>query len=124
MTVTAASWELTLPYAAPPLRANDRRHWGGQARIVAQIRRDTHHMAKFLHLPRGLERITVCLNWQPNTTRRRDRDGIYPTLKAALDGLVDYGMVADDDASHVWPSCEIHPLAASPRVWLTIGDVS
>ena len=42
----------------------------------------------------------VCEVWKPRRGRY-DPGNLYPTAKACLDGLVDAGMVADDDWTHV-----------------------
>lgn len=53
--------------------------------------------------------------------RRRDQDNAMGSLKAAYDGIVDAGLVIDDDYEHmkrVTPAFELDPYC--PRIALTI----
>jgi Holliday junction resolvase RusA-like endonuclease len=53
--------------------------------------------------------------------RRRDQDNAMGALKSAYDGIVDSGLVADDDYEHMErgaPTFSIDP--KSPRVEITI----
>ncbi|MFD6677527.1 hypothetical protein ACFWDA_24600 [Rhodococcus zopfii] len=87
---------LELPYQNPPLSMNDRKHHMARARITRQIRSTTAWLAKQAKVPIGLEHATVCLHYRPRDRRVRDADNLMPVLKAACDGLVDYGLTADD----------------------------
>lgn len=116
-------FEVPLPYGRPPLLDNHRQHWAQRSRLVRQIRRDTAHMARFGQLPRGLGRVEIVLHWQPATRRRRDHTAAAPTLKACVDGLIDYGLVPDDDVEHVFAYCRIEPVAPQARVWLTVEEL-
>lgn len=93
MTTTHTLW---LPYARPPLTANQRLHWAARARLTADVRRTAMLLARAAHLPRDCEHVTVALHYTPRDRRRRDADNLVPTLKAACDGLVDAGLVPDD----------------------------
>lgn len=87
---------LWLPYATPPLTANQRMHWAAKARLTADIRRAAMLLARAAKLPRSVDHVTVALHYTPRDRRRRDADNLVPTLKAACDGLVDAGLVDDD----------------------------
>lgn len=85
---------IELPWTAPVLRSNDRMHWRARAAKVAEVRRTVGWLAKSIrpvHHP-----ITVTLVWTVTNNRRRDAGASYPTLKAAIDGLVDGGVIVDD----------------------------
>jgi crossover junction endodeoxyribonuclease RusA len=122
-TLPRIQWEVPLPYTSPPLRENDRLHWAKRARLTAQIRRDTAWAVRAAKVPR-MDRAVITLHWQPAVRRRRDVLGASPTLKAAVDGVVDAGVLADDDATRCVPGCCLHdPRKGEPgRVWLTIID--
>jgi Holliday junction resolvase RusA-like endonuclease len=47
------------------------------------------------------EYVIVHANFYHSTKRRRDEDNYQGMLKAAYDGLVDAGLVADDDSKHM-----------------------
>lgn len=78
---------------APPLTANQRMHWRQKAAVTKTVRTTTSLLAN--RFP-ALARCEVTLTWYVNDRRRRDADNLFPTLKAACDGLVDAGIVSDD----------------------------
>lgn len=56
------------------------------------------------------------------TNRRRDQDNAMGSLKAAYDGIVDSGLVPDDDYTHMKRGApEFRIDKGSPRVELTIS---
>lgn len=111
---------LPLPYEEPPLRENDRGHWRKWAPIIAKVKHETARLAK--KLPR-LERCEIKLVWTVTTRHRRDAAGPNPTLKAAVDGLVEAGVIPDDNWRIVprqW--CEIE-LGTKPGVRIEITEL-
>jgi crossover junction endodeoxyribonuclease RusA len=117
-------WTIDLPYINPPLSGNDRMHWAETNTWRQQIKRDVAWLARSVDLPKDLPRVVVVLHWQPSLRRRRDSDNLYPTLKPCLDGLVAYGLTADDDAEHVLSGTAVEPVAAVSRLWLTITEAA
>lgn len=123
----SGDWEVPLPYVAPPLSLNDRYGWQKHARLASGVKRDTMHMAGFIRLPKNLDRVGIVLHYQPKVKRQRDGDNLYATLKPAIDGLVAYGLIPDDDDEHVvHRDIEIHQPSPTERVrlWLIITDLS
>lgn len=56
----------------------------------------------------------------PPQRRRRDRDNLIASLKGALDGLADAGVVVDDEA-FASPQVEFQePSKKTPGVWITV----
>jgi hypothetical protein len=98
-------------------------HWAKKSKITRELRRDAHICAVSRKLPRGLQRVRIVLRWQPAVRRNRDQFSATCTLKPLVDGLVDYGLVADDDTAHVELGCVIEPVAKPARVWLHITDL-
>lgn len=95
------SFTFVLDYARPPLSANDRLHWGTRAALTATLRQVAAWHAKRLRMPQ-YPVIRVTLVWVVKDRRRRDGgENITPTLKPIIDGLVDAGVVVDDDRHHV-----------------------
>lgn len=47
------------------------------------------------------ERVEVGIVFYHSTTRRRDQDNAMGSLKSAYDGIVDAGLVVDDDYDHM-----------------------
>lgn len=82
------------------LSANHRSHWREEAARVRAWREAAGWAAKKARLPK-LERVhIVCWLGFPDE-RRRDPANWAPTAKACVDGLVDVGVLVDDDHRHV-----------------------
>ena len=113
---------LDLSFGTPPLNANQRLHWAQRAKLTKSIRHEAATRARAAHIgPK--DHVTVTLHYQPRDKRRRDRGNLVPTHKALLDGLVDAGIVPDDNPTYVDERMpEIHPpVKGQPsKCWLTI----
>lgn len=119
---TVTDIRIDLPFLLPPLTANQRLHWAKKAEITRDVRATVATLARHHKIPRA-ERITVTLHYRPQQNRRRDRHNLYPTVKAAVDGLVDAGIVPDDDTEHVsTPEPVIHTAVLTGRqtLWLEL----
>lgn len=117
---------LQLPYTSPPLSLNSRDHWRTAHRKKARLRAEVALLARSARLERA-ERISVRLLWQPRDRRKRDGDNPFPTIKSAVDGLVDAGVVEDDDSTRVVHG-GVHFLEPEKgqnagRLWLEITPV-
>lgn len=112
---------LDLPWDRPPLTANQRMHWAAKANITRAVRGTGYVLARNAKAP-TTTRLTVTLHYQPRDHRRRDRHNLWPTVKALVDGLVDAGLVPDDDTDHVsTPEPVIHPPNGSKAaMWLEL----
>ncbi len=117
---------LYLPYDRPPLTLNQR--WPSrQAKdsAVAEVRRSVGWVARAARLGRH-DHVTVELHYRPGRAGIRDVDNLVATLKPACDGLVDAGLVADDDPAHMTKLMPvIHSAlkttgAGERRLWLQI----
>lgn len=131
MTAVAQSpiqqWTVTIPAPAPWLSANhrtdlrrqtpDRRAWRDAGAIHA----------KRVQLPK-LQHVHVLAVLRFTDKRRRDPHNYYPTLKALVDGLVDYGLVPDDSHQYlIGPDVRYGPIVASKgygEVVLTVTDLA
>ncbi len=94
----------TVTVQGPPrlLTSNLRLHWATLALLTRQWREAAHWAAKAARLPRGLDRVHIVAYVHPaKGGRLRDCHNVYPTGKAAVDGLVDYGLIEDDDDAHL-----------------------
>lgn len=93
------------------LNANQRPHFHKRAAITSALRGGameaaTEHrqlMADLAAAKPGplLQRAHILGVLHPPTAGRRDPANWYPTFKAAVDGLVDAGLLEDDDHEHV-----------------------
>jgi len=117
------TFTLTFEWPRPPLTMNDRKHWAEKAAKTRMMRMAASWAARAARLPADLPHITVSLTWVVKDRRRRDGgENLAPTLKALIDGLVDYGVVIDDDQAHVTrgPSVVDYRPAATPHIELHI----
>lgn len=113
---------IELPYLSPPLSANQRMHWSTKGRVTREVRHTAAWLARYAKLP-STDRLIVTLHYRPASRRRRDAHNLYPTVKALVDGLVDAGIVPDDDIAHVsTPEPVIHSPSESEgaAMWLSI----
>jgi crossover junction endodeoxyribonuclease RusA len=120
--MTAREWLIPLPIEAPPLRDNQRLHWADKARKTRQLRSYARLLANSHKVP-PLDRARIVLHWQPAVRRTRDQFSIAPTLKPLVDGLVDAGVLCDDDSEHADLSCRIEPVAKKAALWLVITEI-
>ena len=79
------------------LNANDRSHWTRRARLARQWRTLALFMARQAQLPTGLEHAHITATIHKTRAGRWDAHNLTPTVKHAIDGLVDYGLLEDDD---------------------------
>ena len=105
------AYEVRLPVGLPLLSANGREHWRPKAAATRTIRdaaclaaKSAPGLRRALADARGgpvMERAHVLAVLRPADRRRRDPANAYPAVKAALDGIVDAGVLADDDSTRV-----------------------
>lgn len=119
------TFTIRLDYARPPLTANDRTHWRRKATITRSLRQLAGWQAKQHRIPE-YPKIRVSLVWVVRDRRRRDGgENIAPTLKPLIDGLVDAGVVVDDDQHHVirdMPTIRYEE-GSTPHLELTVEPV-
>lgn len=111
-----------LPWHTPPLRANDRRAWPAQHRVFQQALTEARWAVRAARLS-PIVGANVTLHYRPSTRRIQDADGIAPTLKPAIDALVQEGILPADDWVHVPRTAqEIHePIKGEPgALWLEL----
>ncbi len=124
-TAPPSGLSLTIPlvWTTPPLSMNDRHHWAAKARITRDIRETTRILAIAHHIPRNLDHVTVSLHYAPKTNRRINADNLSATLKPCCDGLVDHGLVPDDEPRYMAKLMPvIHPKSSTGKgqLWLQI----
>ncbi|MFJ3793948.1 hypothetical protein [Kitasatospora sp. NPDC090091] len=92
---------VALPAGLDLLNANQRQHHQAKARLVKEIRTAAWAAARSARLPR-LERAHILYVVHPNSvSRRRDPGNWAPSAKAAVDGLVDAGVLDDDNSTRL-----------------------
>lgn len=99
---TERSWELRREGERPVNLNLERQghHWQ-RAASTAQWRSDFAWLARAQRIPR-LDRVRIIATPHYRTGRSMpDVGACVPSTKAAIDGLVDAGVIADDDPTHV-----------------------
>lgn len=79
---------------------NDRTHWRKRA-VAAKTNRET---VAWLVRPKRVEfetPVRIVVTYYPADRRRRDPDGLAGVGKHFIDGLVDAGILEDDDSTRV-----------------------
>ena len=82
------------------LTLNKSLHWAERARRTKVLRRLGAWQARALQLPK-MERARIIAWIQYPTARRADPHNASPTIKALIDGLIDYGVLPDDNSEHL-----------------------
>lgn len=82
------------------MSSNDRMHWRARASRTKRLRQRGYFEARRNGLlPMCKAFVTVHVQYDSN--RRADPANAYPTVKALVDGLVDFGVLTDDDSKHL-----------------------
>jgi crossover junction endodeoxyribonuclease RusA len=92
------TFKIEFPAGMPLLNANDRIHWSKRAHLTSDIRMLSRNLSS--HIPR-LEKVKIRAIYYPPNNRRRDMSNIFLSVKAAVDGLVDSGVLKDDSDRYV-----------------------
>ncbi|MGY1946619.1 hypothetical protein [Nocardia asiatica] len=119
--MTEPSYSLDIPIDRPPLTSNQQRgaHW-------TKVRAAREAVAWHVRAAGGdlippIERCHVRITWHAPDRRTRDAGSLTAFGKAAIDALVDLGVLVKDDANHVlseWYSVELG--SEHPRINITI----
>lgn len=96
--VTPTSYTIEFPPGMPLLNANGREHWSKRASGTSTIRMVARNLSA--NMPH-LEKVKIRGVYYAPNNRRRDTGNLYPSFKAAIDGLVDSGVLKDDSDRYV-----------------------
>lgn len=96
--MTNRTFKICFPPGMPLLNSNGREHWTKRAHLTSDIRMTARNLSG--HVPK-LDKVKLRWLYFPPDNRRRDTGNLYPSYKAALDGLVDSGVLEDDNDKHV-----------------------
>jgi crossover junction endodeoxyribonuclease RusA len=96
------SWSLSWNQMPAVENAHRTMHYRARAEYDRTWRQAFALLAREARLPTGLAAVTVDVTHErPNRRSLPDPAACAPSAKAALDGLVDYGLIPDDGPEHV-----------------------
>ena len=93
----STTWTVELPPGLPLLSLNGREHWAVRARYTRTLKKAAWATALQAKIPR-LERVSVVAEYQPPDRRHRDSDNPAASVKACIDGIVQAGVLPDDES--------------------------
>ena len=124
-TGDSRTWTLTIPAPAAWISLNHRMHWAAKAKLTKSWRLATSLAARNAGLPKGLAHVHITATVTKPTRRAFDVHNLLGTFKAQIDGLVDYGIVADDSTKYLTgPDMRVDPNPGPASVRLTIKEIS
>jgi len=88
-----------MPPGLDLLNANDRSHYRERSKKTERLRDGAFRAAGKKPVTFGKVKVR-CIFRAPDN-RRRDTANLYPSFKAILDGLVDAGVIKDDNDKYV-----------------------
>lgn len=95
------SWTLTHEARPLPMNAYRRLHYHARARYDREWRGAFHLLARRARIPRLAAVTVIAAQTCRPGPRLPDPGALFPTAKAAIDGLVDAGVIADDTGEFV-----------------------
>ena len=90
------SWELTILAPTDWINLNQRLHWAEKARRTRSWRLAGTIQAQRAMLPKHVPKVQITAHIIKPTGRAYDAHNLIPTVKAIIDGLVDYQLITDD----------------------------
>lgn len=120
----AATHKITLPIHNPKhlLNTNTRKHWTDRSTKTAIWRPTATQTAHQTNLPKNIPYAVIHAHIYKARAGRYDPSNLYPTVKAIVDGLMDYGLLPDDDYRYL-DGPHLHHGGfdkTNPRIELTI----
>jgi crossover junction endodeoxyribonuclease RusA len=82
------------------LSSNQRPHWAAKSRKTKALRERAYYLAKAQKLTAPTPASLIVEVGYPKRGRADPENG-QPTYKALIDGMVDAGVIPDDDSSHI-----------------------
>ncbi|GHE33208.1 hypothetical protein GCM10017673_40170 [Streptosporangium violaceochromogenes] len=119
----ARSWTITLTAGTDLLNSNQRLHHRPKSVLTKALRKAGKEAAEKAAVP-ALTRAHMFGIYCPPDRRRRDPANLYPSFKALIDGVVDAGVLPDDDDRHlVGPDMRLGPAVRGGQLRLLIVEL-
>jgi crossover junction endodeoxyribonuclease RusA len=111
-------FSVVLPIPNRVLSPNARVHWRRKAKATKAYRKNAYLVALHLGEPRWTN-ARIELDFYFDTNRKRDKDNLLASMKAAMDGFADAGVIVNDSGFE-YASPRLHVDKENPRVVVTI----
>src|SRR4051794_39840417 len=98
--MTARTWTLDIARPDEWVTANHREHFMVRAAKTKAWRDAAAVHARAAGIP-ALDKVRITAQECPSGNRRRDVDRVALTVKACIDGIVDAGVIPDDNTAHL-----------------------
>ena len=116
--------QFTISAPADWINLNQRLHWAKKAELTRQWRLAAHVAAQQAKVHQGFSKVHVTAYITKPTRRAFDVHNLIPTMKAVIDGLVDYGVVADDSTKYLTgPDMRVSDETGPASITLTIKEI-
>ncbi|WIC88848.1 RusA-like resolvase [Streptomyces phage OnionKnight] len=130
-----APFVIALPAGLKLLNSNQRLHHHDRRRITAKLRAaameavaDSPSLMEALAAAKPgplFQRAHVLGVIHPGTHRRADPANLYPSFKAAVDGIVDAGLLEDDDHTRLLgPDMRLGPVVKGGQLVLVVRGLT
>ena len=117
--MTAETYTLELVAPCEWIRSNDRRHFHAAAALTRKWRETAAWRARQERLPKITQPVEITAVIHRADRRKADAPNSWPSVKAAIDGLVDAGVLVDDNDTCVLATT-FRPGAVMERSQLTL----
>lgn len=115
---------LAMPAGMPLANANDRGHWSKGYRVKKELRKTACLLTRAAKIP-TMQRASIVGVFEPPNRQPRDPANWYPSFKAIIDGMVDAGMLPDDNSKHLdGPDMRLGEIHPKGRLVLYVTDLS
>lgn len=112
---------IDIPAPAEWINSNHRLHRMAQAELTKQWRQAARSAAK--GLPQLQTPVHITAHIWKTRSGRYDPCNLYPTVKACVDGIVDAGLIHDDDHTRVIGPDMRHGGTGNPEIILEITEI-
>lgn len=112
------SLTITVPAPCEWINSNDRRHRQAEAKLTKAWRAAGREAAA--GSPTFTERVHITATIHKAREGRWDPNNLWPSVKAAVDGIVEAGVLADDDWKHVLGPDMRKGAKGAPRIVLEL----
>ena len=118
------TYTITVPKVGPYMNANDRPHFRDRAKQTKLWREAGRIATLAAKVPALTPPVHITATVHIADHLRREVSNLAPTMKAAIDGMVDAGILADDSDAHVIGPDSRRAYNGPPRITFELEEVA